>query len=190
MAIQKLTSFTKTVSDLADKPALTPTALKAQFDAAPNELKDAHNSLIDELKKTTAGDSGAKNIGVSTITGLTGNDIQTVLANLLPVSGTNTLGDYIKFPDGTMIVTKDMPYSSQGTDYYAGELTFPLTFTSLPSIFLSAYNNYAGAAVNNVNQTYVTGLTNSTFRFGVKFQASVPTGNLVYIKMMAIGRWK
>jgi hypothetical protein len=79
MAFDKLDSFTKKVSDLSDKPSLTPTALKAQFDAAPEELRGKFNDLIDGLKKTTAGDSGAKNIGVSSISGVSGNDIQTVL---------------------------------------------------------------------------------------------------------------
>jgi hypothetical protein len=190
MAFEKLASFAKKVADLADKPSLTPTALKAQFDAAPEELRGSFNNLIDALKKTTAGDSGAKNIGVSTIPGVNGNDVQTILANLMPVSGTNSLGDYIKFPDGTMIVTKDMPYSSQGQDFQSGELTFPLAFLSVPSVFISAYNNYHGATQNNTNQTYVTGLTSSTFRFGVKFEAVVPTGYIINIKMMAIGRWK
>jgi hypothetical protein len=89
MAFQKLLSFSKTVSDLADKPALTPTALKAQFDSSPNELKDAFNTLIDALKLTTSGDSGAKNIGATTISGLTGNDVQTILEGLKSYADTS-----------------------------------------------------------------------------------------------------
>ena len=82
MSLQKLLSFSKTVSDLADKPALTPTALKAQFDAAPEEVRQSLNQLIDALKLTTPGDSGAKNIGATSITGLTGSDIQTILESV------------------------------------------------------------------------------------------------------------
>jgi hypothetical protein len=82
MAFEKLLSFAKKVSDLSDKPALTPTALKAQFDAAPDELRESFNALIDALKKTTSGDSGAKNIGATTITGLSGTDVQTILASM------------------------------------------------------------------------------------------------------------
>ena len=82
MAFQKLLTFAKTVSDLADKPALTPAALKAQFDSSPNELKDALNALIDALKLTTTGDSGAKNLGATTISGLTGTDVQSLLESL------------------------------------------------------------------------------------------------------------
>jgi hypothetical protein len=82
MAFEKLDSFSKKVSDLADKPSLTPTALKAQFDAAPDEVRVYLNALIDALKKTTSGDSGAKNIGATSITGLTGSDVQTILGSL------------------------------------------------------------------------------------------------------------
>lgn len=79
---QKLTAFTKKVADLADKPTLTPAELKAQFDAAPDEVREYLNNLIDALQKTTAGDSGAKNIGATAIAGLAGGDIQTLLENI------------------------------------------------------------------------------------------------------------
>ncbi|MGD6898598.1 glycosyl hydrolase family 28-related protein [Bacillus infantis] len=55
------------------------TDIKKDFDSRAEELKNTLNVLIDDLKKITAGDSGAKNIGVSTIEGVAGNDIQTVL---------------------------------------------------------------------------------------------------------------
>jgi hypothetical protein len=82
MVLEKLNAFTKDVSDLSDRPALNPTELKAQFDAAPDEVRQYLNKLIDALKKTTAGDSGAKNIGATTISGLTGTDVQTILGSL------------------------------------------------------------------------------------------------------------
>jgi hypothetical protein len=46
---QKLTAFTTKVADLADKPTLSPTDLKAQFDAAPDEVREYLNLLIDDL---------------------------------------------------------------------------------------------------------------------------------------------
>lgn len=80
--LEKLNSFTKDVSDLPDKPLITTAELKNWFDAAPNEVREYLNKLIDALMKTTAGDSGAKNIGVSPVTGLTGADVQTILQAL------------------------------------------------------------------------------------------------------------
>jgi hypothetical protein len=82
MALEKLLAFTKKVADLSDRPALNPTELKAQFDAAPEEVRQYLNKLIDALSKTTSGDSGAKNIGASTISGLTGSNVQSLLEAL------------------------------------------------------------------------------------------------------------
>lgn len=79
---EKLVSFTKKVADLPDRPSLNPGALKAQFDAAPDEVRVHLNKLIDALKLTTTGDSGAKNIGATNIPGLTGSDVQTLLEQL------------------------------------------------------------------------------------------------------------
>jgi hypothetical protein len=79
---EKLVSFTKDVSDLDNRPALDPAVIKAQFDAAPDEVRQYLNKLIDALLKNTAGDSGAKNIGATNITGLTGMDVQTLLESL------------------------------------------------------------------------------------------------------------
>lgn len=79
---EKLVSFTKKVADLPDRPSLNPSALKAQFDAAPDEVRVYLNKLIDALKLTTTGDSGAKNIGATAISGLTGSDVQTLLESL------------------------------------------------------------------------------------------------------------
>lgn len=82
MTFTKLLSFTKKVQDLPDIPVMTPDALKAQFDAAPDELRQSFNALIDALVLTTSGNSGAKNIGATTVGSMTGNDVQTILAAL------------------------------------------------------------------------------------------------------------
>lgn len=47
--LQKLNAFTKKVADLPDKPNLNPAELKAQFDAAPEELRQSFNNLVDAL---------------------------------------------------------------------------------------------------------------------------------------------
>lgn len=93
---QKLTAFTKKVAHLADKPTLNESDLKAQFDAAPEELRTYFNTLIDTLTSQTVGDSGAKNIGVNSISGLTGNDIQTLLENLNNTKAKNIQENWIE----------------------------------------------------------------------------------------------
>lgn len=82
---EKLNQFTKKVSDLADKPALNPSELKAFFDAAPEELRNYFNNLIDALISAESGNSGAKNIGATTISGLSGSDVQSLLESLKTV---------------------------------------------------------------------------------------------------------
>jgi hypothetical protein len=87
---QKLLAFTKKVSDFADHVTGNASANKAQFDAAPEELRTYFNNLIDGLKSTASGDSGAKNIGVTSISNLTGSDVQTILESLNTILGYQT----------------------------------------------------------------------------------------------------
>lgn len=82
MSFNKLTAFTKKVADLADDVQGNPAELKADFDAAPEELRSYFNNLIDALKSTAGGDSGAKNLGATAITNLTGTDVQSLLEDL------------------------------------------------------------------------------------------------------------
>lgn len=91
MPLDKLNAFTKKVQDLADKPNSTMSAaeVKAQFDAAPNELRLAFNQLIDDLGSVVDGDSGADNVAVTAIAGLTGLTIQAVLEELKVLDDSN-----------------------------------------------------------------------------------------------------
>jgi hypothetical protein len=88
----KITEFIKKVVDLTDTPSenMAPADIKAWFDSSPEELRVKLNKVIDDLMATTAGASGAKQIGVETISGLTGNDVQTLLAALKTHADTKT----------------------------------------------------------------------------------------------------
>jgi hypothetical protein len=84
MPFEKLTSFTKDVSDLADQPSLgSAAALKAHFDAAPEEVRQYLNKLIDSLQSQSAGDSGAQHIGSAPINGLNGITVWQQLGSVL-----------------------------------------------------------------------------------------------------------
>lgn len=106
MSFNQLTAFTKKVADFADQVTGNPADIKAQFDAAPEELRTYFNNLIDALKSTASGDSGAKNTGATAITGLTGTDVQTILEALNEhkvskdggdtVNGDLTIGGHLK----------------------------------------------------------------------------------------------
>ena len=59
---RKITSYSKNIVDLADKPNLTAQELKAYFDGRTDEeIKTAINGIIDDL----TGSNGAYNLGIS-----------------------------------------------------------------------------------------------------------------------------
>jgi hypothetical protein len=170
MAFQKLVNFSKTVSDLADKPALTPTALKAQFDSSPNELKDALNALIDALKLTATGDSGAKNIGATIIPGLTGIDVQSLLESLKSYSDTSfrlKTDSYTK----TEVDNKIPAKGSSGTlDLLGGAsedftITYPAgRFTDTPVLKYSIFNTDIEGAYTMASSIVANSSTGATIR--------------------------
>lgn len=182
---EKLVSFTKKVADLADRPSLDPTALKAQFDAAPDEVRVYLNKLIDSLIKTTAGDSGAKNIGVTSIAGVTGNDIQTILEGLVITSGSNENGKFIKYPDGTMICYGSVAaIAGTGIKTISG-ITYPVPFVGgTPDVNLT-HRSISGKFADH----YVLDPTTTTFGIVHQGVGGVDlTGTL--FTWQAIGRWK
>ncbi|ULT55394.1 hypothetical protein L1999_20140 [Neobacillus drentensis] len=209
MAFEKLDSFSKRVSDLADKPSLTPSALKAQFDAAPEELRNSFNALIDALKKTTAGDSGAKNIGVSTVTGVNGTDIQTILASigtklgdLTATTGSNENGSYVKLADGTLIqwfnvtfLANDIPWSTvsvAGSTYYFTATTwnFPYSFVTGSIISVHCSGDIPTAGIEQ-HKAYKPSITSCSVEQGVLGTNPTTLGaTTVYKSLLAIGRWK
>lgn len=87
MAITQLTESLNIVQSLGDRPnaldGLSAAQLKAKFDEAPNLIKAYINTvLIAELAAVTDGDSGADNIGATTISNLDGATVQAVLESL------------------------------------------------------------------------------------------------------------
>lgn len=88
----KITAFLKKVVDLTDTPSenMSPADIKAWFDSSPEELRVKINAIVDDLTSTATGNSGANNIGVETISGLTGNDVQTLLSALKTITDNKT----------------------------------------------------------------------------------------------------
>lgn len=130
MAFTKLVSFTKKVADLPDQPTLDPATLKAQFDAAPDEVRTYLNDLITALMLTTAGDSGAKNIGATTVTGLTGTNVQTILESLntnkVDISDKYSgMFQFSGFASLSANVETTIPYN--GAEFISGIFTAPKT---------------------------------------------------------------
>lgn len=183
MTFTKLVSFTKKVADLPDQPSLNPSDLKAQFDAAPDEVRTYFNNLIDALKQTTSGDSGAKNVGATTIGNMVGNDVQTILAALdtrltAREATQTTLWTGVKYPVAADTITPTKPLSACRTgwilvwsdyDFGVGSNNFDWNFTYIPKIFPTlsagsciftvANNSSSTAAGTTVKRLYITDST-------------------------------
>jgi hypothetical protein len=160
MAFEKLLSFTKDVSDLADQPAMTAAELKAQFDAAPDEVRQYLNKLIDALKGTTSGDSGAKNIGVTNISGVTGNDVQTVLEGLKGYADQSET-DAKTYADGKFVqgAFKMQVGSVNGSSGGNETVTFPTPFTTAPKVVVTP-TSFAGVHT----RFFIYNVTNTGFQ--------------------------
>lgn len=112
----KINAFLSTISDLSDQPnavdGLTSTQLKSRFDQNPEALRIALNSLIDNLLNITDNDSGSDNIGLTTISGISGNTVQSFLESLkiyidgLNSSQTSNLNSHINNASNPHSVTK------------------------------------------------------------------------------------
>lgn len=105
MAISQF-DYTKSWRDSDDFPTYESREEKVRDDMQSlfDEIRDALNTVISALISTTAGSSGAKEIGVSPIVGLTGYDnVQDALAGLKAAVDEATTGT---IPDGSLTTAK------------------------------------------------------------------------------------
>lgn len=111
--------------------------------------------------------------------------ISTQLTNLMPTRGSNTNGNWVKYPDGTMICwgAKTVSTNSSGGrfGYYgSASATFPQTFSSIPNV---ATNYYKSPVYWNSSAPSVTA-SGCTVALAGDTNA---TNTVTYI---AVGRWK
>ena len=105
MALQKMGDFSFKHSEQQDDLYRVKTAeeVKEAFDSRGEELKAAINKLIDQLQSVEIGNSGARNIKATPISGVNGEDVQTILEGLKGQISTTVIG---QIPDGTL--TKEL----------------------------------------------------------------------------------
>jgi hypothetical protein len=87
MSLTQLTANLNIIQTLIDEPndvgGLTSAQLKAKFDEAANSIKTyINNTLLVELASVTDSDSGADNIGVTSISDLDGVTVQALIESL------------------------------------------------------------------------------------------------------------
>jgi hypothetical protein len=105
MALNQMGNFSFNHVDQQDDLYKTKTAaeIKQLFDSRGNELKTAFNALITALQSTTTDNSGAENIGIQTIPGVAGNNVQSALEDLRLLINSVTAGG---IPDGSITEEK------------------------------------------------------------------------------------
>ena len=81
----------------------TPSELKTKFDSRGVELRAFINALVGILNSVTDGSSGADNIAVTTVSGLSGNTVQVLLEALKTAIDEAVLG---QIPDNTLTTAK------------------------------------------------------------------------------------
>jgi hypothetical protein len=153
--LEKLVSFTQDVSDLTDRPSLNPSELKAAFDAAPNEVREYLNKLIDALKKTETGDSGAKNIGATAITDLTGTDIQSIL---------ESLKTYVDKGDGKRQEGQTSTLTVFAGNTYDINILYSAGFTKQPVLNFDIYNQDIDGAYKTASSIVENGKDSAKIR--------------------------
>lgn len=96
---------------------------------------------------------------------------------LFPVYATTDMGDYIKFPDGTVIAWENL---TQGTATQVW--TYPLTITGA---IVTVTPGTSGAAMGTTSNTATPTTSVNTHCFD-----AAGAGVTVNRRVMAIGRWK
>lgn len=99
---QKITGFTKRISQLADQPNMQPDELKAYFDSSPEQLRQAHNGLCDVLTEATSSASAAAGLGFQRTAGVPADTVQAAVENVQQQVTDAVLGN---IPSGS--VTED-----------------------------------------------------------------------------------
>lgn len=114
--------------------------------------------------------------------------------------GSNANGEYIKYADGTMICTATLPneigylwsagtwFKSSNFPLSANGWTYPHFFSSVPIVHITSLNDNgeSGDTEGILTQFYYT--NNTKAMFDGKAIANII--RIIYIKTVAIGRWK
>lgn len=171
MSFNKLTAFTQKVADAADQLVGNPSGNKAVFDAAPEELRTYFNNLVDALKSTASGDSGAKNTGATAISGLTGTDVQTLLEALNSSVNAKVSASGSGFRNE--IVTLSF-FTNGGSNTATATANFGLAYTAPPTAVIG--NITSGSNIPYSNALLVPVIT--TTNTGITVTISAQGGNL------------
>jgi hypothetical protein len=138
-----------------------PEEIKALFDAPPEEVRVALNTLIAILNSTTSGSSGSENIGSATIAGLSGNTVHAQLTDMLAVAQAaqagailpGTVTDAMLSNTAGQIKDTIMFQTAEGTAT-AITLTLATLTDGYNKTFIASANNNGAATTINTKPLY------------------------------------
>lgn len=114
--------------------------------------------------------------------------------------GSNANGEYVKFADGTLICNAALPnevgyswpintwFRSSNFPLNTNGWTYPSAFSAVPSVHISSLNDdgSSGKIEGILTTYYATSATKALF----DGKATTNISRILYIRLMAIGRWK
>lgn len=106
------------------------------------------------------------------------------ITNVIPTSGNNTYGSYVKFPDGVMLCWGSATNTSTGSL----TVTFPIEFNVAPTIFATA--RYVSGAINFYPVTQNNAKATFALYFRDAYSNAAYTNTSAKCFWLAIGRWK
>lgn len=122
MAFTRLTNDLAIIAALADLPnstsGLTAAQLKAKFDEAAGIIKVyLNNTLAAELEATTAGDSGAHNIGSAPVAGVVGSTVYDQISNLKTQIAALIMDTNPAFLSRQILINPNFDIAKRGTTF-------------------------------------------------------------------------
>lgn len=193
---ESVTAFRGTTEQIQSQPIIDGQLL---YDISTGETYTDYNG-----ERVSTGSGNAIHIGADTpeneATQLWIDPTEDIQSATEIESGSNENGNWVKYSDGTMIVSNSKEFSgvpsnqTYWTDYYRTDETlnmnFPETFIEIPSITMNFVDISGGALCLRRNgPNYVS--TTNTGNFAIIYTKGAGTGNKRFeVSYVAIGRWK
>jgi len=163
--------------------------IQAMTEQEERETQNSNNNFLNTDKISTSQKAIAN--GVAT---LDANSL-VPLTQLGIISGSNANGNYVKYPNGTMICTKIYNYhadinNAEGSLYYGARVSmgdWPVPFIAMPAVQVSAVSTGNGSSVflDTVKNVSVTSAGT------INAYKTQPISSATFdVHVTATGRWK
>jgi hypothetical protein len=186
MAFTRFETDTANISKLSDRPnqndGLSSTQVKGLFDKSGNDLKAYNNDvLLEELERTTDGDSGADNIGATAVGDGTATTVQGILEEIdtaaVHKTGDETIAGVKTFSDSP-IVPAPTANTQAATKKYVDDKDASVVHKDVDGENITGLKNFIGSfnvvSVNN-NLQGAVGAAGDALYLNASDQSTSPT---------------